>query len=235
MGAVTDLERRPGSEPERWEEPAGFLDRRPIARPQVDLYKSRGLDLTPQEVAARRSNRRWMLGLAGGATVVFVCVTISIRAYSNNEPTGPKITAPPGYQVVNDSYFAFVVPSSWAQNPTFTDAAGDVDYSGPSGWAGQNYRYYTAVPTLYERSQPTSLQAFGQDQPAPYTLSQGHSIDVKGASGAFEYAVTRPDGFRGVAVDTWSAPTGVEMWLMIDAPPAVTDEILSSLTAGESK
>jgi hypothetical protein len=222
---VTDLEpRRPFD-----------LDRRPVARPQVDLHKDRGLDLTPAELLARRANRRWMLILAGAAIVIFVCVMIADAFYSANEPNGPKISAPPGYKVVDDGYFAYVVPKTWSNNPDGTDSAGDVETSGPSGWVGENIHYYlSAVPTLYETSQPASLQAFGQPVPGAYTLSDGHSIDVKGASGAFEYDVARPDGFRAVAVDTWFARTDVELWLMVDAPQVVTDQLLASLTAGES-
>lgn len=212
------------------------LDHRPVARPQVDLHKSRGLDLTPAEVQARRSNRRWMLFLAGGATVIFVAVLIADAVYSANEPTGPKITAPAGYHVVSDSYYAYDVPTSWSTNQAESDGAGDIETSGPSGWVGENIRYYTtATPTLDETSRPAALEAFGQPVPEPYTLTDGHAITVPGASGAFEYQVTRPDGTRAVAVDSWFAQTDVELWLMVDAPPAVTAQLLSSLTAGESR
>lgn len=216
----------------------GFsLDRRPPpTRPAVDLHKDRGLDLTPVERVARRQNRRWMLTLTVGSIIILGAALIASGVASSNQPTGPKLTAPPGYKVVNDSYFAYVVPDSWANNPAFTDQAGDVDTSGPSGWAGENISYFkTATPTLGETNQPRALQAFGMPRPEPYTLSNGRALTVKGASGAYEYDVTRPGGFHAVAVDAWSDSTDVELWLMVYAPPDVTAQVLSSLVAGESK
>lgn len=224
MESVTDLEPRRPFE----------LDRRTVSRPQVDLHKDRGLDLTPAEIQARRVNRRWMLVLAGVASVIFVLVLVSDAIYSANEPNGPKIVAPSGYKVTDDGYFAYVIPDSWSNNPDGTDATGDVENSGPSGWAGENIRYYKTTPTLYETDRPASLETFNQPLPAPYTLVDGHRVTVKGATGAFEYLAERPGGFRAVVIDAWSAPTGVELWLMVEAPPAVTARVVSSLTAGES-
>jgi hypothetical protein len=211
------------------------LDRRPVARPQVDLHKDRGLDLTPQEVAQRRSNRRWMLTLAAVAIVIFAAVLIADALYSAGEPPGPNISVPPGYHKIDDSYYAYAVPNGWANNPDGTDQAGDVETSGPSGWVAENISYYKNIPTLYEVDQPASLQAFGQKAPAPYTLSGGHPITVTGASGAFEYTMTRTDGFTAVVVDSWYAGQDVELWLEIDAPSNVASTILSTLTAGEAR
>lgn len=209
------------------------LDRRPTGS-GVDRHKDRGLDLTAEEVVARRQNRRVMVGLLVVSCAILVPALIAMAVYASNEPNGPKVTAPPGFKPVSDSYFAYVVPKTWANNGEFSDAAGDVDTSGPTGWAGEHYAYFTSTPTL-STTPPESLEAFNVARPSPFTLFDGHAITVPGASGAFEYAATRPGGFHAVVIDSWSDATGVEMWLMVDAPPAVTDELVGSLRAGESK
>ena len=222
---MTDLEPRREHE----------LDHLPVARPQVDLYKNRGLDLTPQEIAQRRSNRRWMLIIAAVAVAIFIPVMISLDLYSAGEPPGPAHgPAPAGEQWLNDSYYAYLVPASWAQNPDGTDGTGDVETSGPSGWVAEHVSYYKDIPTLYETDQPTSLQAFGQKQPLPYTLTNGHPITVTGASGAFEYTMTRPGGFSALVIDSWYAGQDIELWLEVDAPADVTATLVNSLLAGEA-
>jgi hypothetical protein len=218
---VTDLERGRYYSPQR-QPPPGVA---------VDRHKDRGLALTPAEVAARRSNRRWMLILVGVSAVILGLGLVSMDVASSNEPTGPHITAPAGFKVENDSYFAYLVPTSWSNNPAGTDETGDVETSGPSGWVGEHIAYFRTTPQMGERP-PLSLEAFQEPRPEPFRLSGGEALAVKGASGAFEYQATRPGGFHAVVVDAWSDATGVELWLMVDAPPAVTSRLLGSLTAG---
>jgi hypothetical protein len=227
MAAVSDVPSR------RWDEGLSIPDRVPLDLEQlagggVDRSRGRGLDLTPDEVAARRRNRRWMLGLAIPSVAILVLALVATAVYQANLPSGPRIAAPPGYKAVNDGYFSYVVPSTWATNGAFTDSAGDVETSGPNGWVGEHIDFLLAAPALDE-AQPESLQAFGEPRPEPYELSDGHPIPVKGAAVAYLYTVIRAGGFRAVAVDAWDARADVEIWLMVDAPPAVTTQLLGSL------
>ncbi len=210
--------------------PGDGLDRRPGGL-AVDRHRERGLDLTPEELVARRSNRRWILFLAVPSIIVLLLALIATGIYWSNEPSGPKVAAPAGYKAVSDGYFGYVVPKSWATNPAFTDDAGDIDTSGPSGWAGEHRGYLFHRPVLGQIP-PASLQAFGMPRPEPFQLSDGHPVAVKGADAAFAYTATRPGGFRATVVDAWSAHTGVELWLMVQAPASVTDRVVSSLQAG---
>lgn len=217
--ALPDRPRRDG--------PEHGLDRRPDAFP-VDRHRERGLDLTPEERIARRSNRRLMLAVSIPSIVVLLLALLATQAYWNNEPSGPKIAAPSGYKAVSDGYFAYVVPRAWAYNPAFSDNAGDTDTSGPTGWAGENRAYRLTQPTLYE-TPPSSLQAFGMARPEPFRLTAGHPVAVRGAAAAFMYTAIRPGGFRATVINAWSSRTDVELWLMVKAPPAITDQIVSSL------
>lgn len=199
-------------------------------RTDVDLHKDRGLDLTPAERLRRRSNRRWMVGLAAGSAFIVGAALLVSAIETSREPNGPSISAPAGYKVVKDGYFSYAVPKAWSTNQAYTDQAGDVDTSGPSGWAGQHIDYLLHAPTL-QATPPVALQAFGQAVPSPFTLTQGHEIPVKGASVAFEYQASRPGGFHAVVVHVWSSATDVELWLMVDAPSAQSAVILASLEA----
>lgn len=197
--------------------------------PAVDRNRSRGLDLTPEERIARRRNRRWMLGLAIPSVIVLAAALVASQVSWNNEPRGPAITAPAGYKALNDGYFSYVVPVGWNQDPANTDSAGDVDTSGPTGWAGEHIGYRTSAPVLGE-APPVSLRAFGVARPSRFDLVGGHPVAVKGAA-AISYTATRPDGFRATVIDAWDARAGVELWLMVNAPAPITEQVLESLQA----
>lgn len=196
----------------------------------VDRHRDRGLDLTPEERAARRNNRRLMLMLVIPSIVILVLALIATSFYWSNEPSGPKIAPPRGFQAVSDGYFTYAVPDSWSNNQEFTDNAGDIETSGPTGWAGEHRAYRFKPPVLGE-TPPASLQAFGMPRPEQFQLTGGHPVAVKGAASAFEYVATRPGGFRATVIDAWSSRTGVEVWLMVQAPAAVTQTLVSSLQA----
>lgn len=225
--SAADVERR--LDPHR----GADVDRRLDAsgkRPDVDLYKHRGLDLTPEEIVARRHNRRWMVSLTLIVLIIAGAAAVASVIAESNEPSGPKQSAPAGYQVENDSYFSYLVPKSWSNNPSYTDDAGDVETSGPSGWVGEHIAYRLKAPTLDE-ARPGVLESFGMPRPEPYKLGDGHLITVPGAATSFEYDVTRSGGFHAVAVDSWDARAGVELWLIVDAPSSEVSELLSSLKA----
>jgi hypothetical protein len=75
---------------------------------------------------------------------------------------------------------ALLVSAVEASNPSYTDRAGDVETSGPSGWAGQHIDYLQNAPTLGS-TPPVALDAFGQSQPSE-SLSAGRAINLKGAT-----------------------------------------------------
>lgn len=224
MDVVSDL---PGPR-DRPDEPSAEVS---LADRPGDLERrsSRGLELTPAERVARRRNRRWLLGIAVPSVAVLALALVTSGKAESNQPRGPAITAPAGYVVHRDGYYSYVVPAGWAPNVEFTDSTGDVDTSGPDGWAAEHIGYRTGPPVIGE-PQPASLRAFGISQPQPYQLSGGHPIAVPGASVAFAYTMTRP-GFSATVVDAWSDRSSVEIWLVIHAPSAVTSRILGSLSA----
>lgn len=196
----------------------------------VPARPSRGLDLTPVELQAVRRNRRWILAFFVPSVVLLVLALVASAVAESNQPRGPKAAVPPGYKAVRDSYYSYAVPAGWSTNSVYTDQTGDVDTSGPSGWAGEHIGYRQAAPVPGE-APPLSVEAFGVARPAPYTITGGQAVRVPGATAAFEYTFSRPDGFRAVAVDVWTARNGVELWLVVHAPASVTGVILSSLTA----
>lgn len=206
--------------------PGHGIDRRPGGT-AVDRHRERGLDLTPEELVARRKNRRLLLGLVLPSIVVLGLALVATAVYWGNEPSGPRISAPAGYRTVSDGYFAYVVPTSWATNPAFTDEAGDIDTSGPSGWAGEHRAYRFTAPVLGEKP-PASLQAFGMRRPSAFDLTGGHRVAIPGAAASFAYTATRPGGFHATVIDSWNSRTGVEVWLMVQAPTQVSDQIVSS-------
>ena len=215
------------SEIESWN--GGAVVRQPPTG-AVDRHRERGLDLTPEERVARRSNRRWLLAIAIPSVAVLALALIANGMAQHNQPRGPDIALPTGYQAVRDGYFTYAVPKSWPNNAALSDNAGDIDNSGPSGWAGQHVAFRATPPTL-GGTPPVGLQAFGLMQPRPFTLVGGHPVSVKGASVAFAYTATRPGGFRAAVVDAYDARAAVEIWLMVSAPPGVEQQILASLQA----
>jgi hypothetical protein len=219
------------SELERWDsgEPSPLPDRRP-GEVAVDRNRQSGLELTPEERVARRRNRRLLLGVAVPSILILLLALIATQIAWNNEPTGPKAAAPPGYRAVRDGYFSYAVPRSWSNNGEFTDQTGDVETSGPSGWAAEHIAYQLSPPVLGARP-PSVLQAFGMPHPEPFDLSDGRTIPVKGAAAAFAYSASRPGGWSATVIDAWNSRAGVELWLIVHAPPDVTERVVSSLLA----
>lgn len=215
---------------ERWDgDPAVPAVRQPGGG-AIDRNRSHGLDLTPEEIQARRSNRRWLVGLAVSAIAILAAALAATATANSNEPSGPRQTAPPGYQTVNDGYFSYIVPKAWANNGSFTDSAGDVENSGPTGFAAQHIALVRNPPTLGENP-PPAFQALGTAHPAALILSQGHPVQVKGASTAFAYSATRPDGFTASVIDAYDYRAAVELWLAVSGPADVTSAVLNSLEA----
>jgi hypothetical protein len=47
---------------------------------------------------------------------------------------------------------------------------------------------------------------------------------------AYEYTLSRPQGFRAIAIDAWQAKTDAELWLLVRADSAHTTAVISSLS-----
>lgn len=204
------------------------LDLEVAAPRQGSIERRRSAELTVAEKAIRRRNRKWLAGLTFPALIVGAAALIATLAASSSGPAVSPSTVPPGFKAVNDGYFAYSVPSQWTTDNLYTDNAGDLDTSGATGWVGEHVGV-RATPPVPGEARPAALAAFGVDRPMPYAISAGVATKVTGASTAFRYVVTRPAGFRATVIDAWQSNSGAEMWLMVQAPPGVTDQILSTL------
>jgi hypothetical protein len=60
-------------------------------------------------------------------------------------------------------------------------------------------------------------------------MSAATPVLVKGATVAYRYTITRPQGFQAVAIDAWDANTGAELWLLVHADPVTTATVISTL------
>ena len=84
---------------------------------------------------------------------------------------------------------------SWSQSSAYTDDVGDLDNSGPSGWAAEHVGA-RASPPMPGETPPSSFATFGEPQPSPYHLGPATPTQVKGAAVAYRYTLTRPGGFE---------------------------------------
>ena len=192
------------------------------------LEPRRGNELTPQERAVRRKNRRWMLVIVVPALILGALALIAALAFgSEGSPVRPA-SVPPGYRAVSDGYFAYAVPDAWSQNDAYTDDVGDLDTQGPSGWVGEHLGARTAPPGP-GGTPPSSFAVFGEARPTPYRLGPAIRVSVKGASVAYRYTLTRPQGFAAVAINAWQAGSGAELWLLVHADPPTTSAVVTSL------
>ncbi len=171
-----------------------------------------------------------MLILTVTSVIILVLALTATAVYVNNEPSGPKIAVPAGYQAINDGYFSYAVPKDWKNNPANTDQAGDVDTSGSSGFAGEHISLQRNAPVLGAQP-PVQLQALGSARPAPFNLAGGQPVAVPGTSAAFRYTASRPGGFRATVIDAYDYRAAVELWLVVDAPSDVTQTVIESLRA----
>jgi hypothetical protein len=207
----------------------------PVARPACDhgpvpTRLDGSPDFTSEQRRARRRNRQWLGGLAAFSIVVLTLALIASAVAESNSPNGPSLVAPAGYKTVRDGYYAYAVPADWSTNPSFTDSAGDVETSGAGGLAAEHIAYRASAPAPGEVP-PASFSAVGALHPEPLSLSPPVAISVPGAAAAYSYRVSRPGGFRAVALDVWDSRTAVELWLLVEAAPDVTSVVVSTLRA----
>jgi hypothetical protein len=192
------------------------------------LQPRRSGELTPQERAIRRKNRRWLLVIVVPALILGALALMATLGLSSQGPPVHPVSVPPGYHAVSDGYFAYAVPDAWSQNDAYTDDVGDLDTQGPSGWAGEHLGIRTSPPGP-GGTPASSFAVFGEAHAAPYDMGPATRISVTGASVAYRYTLTRPQGFAAVAINAWQAGSGAELWLLVHADPATTTAVVSSL------
>jgi hypothetical protein len=194
------------------------------------LERRHGTELTPAEKKVRRRNRQWFMVIAIPAAVLGVAALVASIVADQSTPSVKPVTVPAGYKAVSDGVFAYAVPAAWSTNDLFTDDVGDLETSGSTGWVAEHVSE-RRNPPLSGETPPGAFQALGVNTPTPFEIGRGEPVRVPGAETAFRYQISRPGGFRAIAVDAWQAGSGGEIWLEVDASPQTTAEILSTFQA----
>jgi hypothetical protein len=208
--------------------PAGD-DRSSRGRSRALEWRRSG-QLTPAERKLIKRNRLWLIGVAAPSLAIGAGALVAALELSSQAPPVKPLRVPAGYQAINDGYFAYSVPSAWSTSQLYSDDDGDLDTSGPSGWAAENVAPVATTPPA-NATPPSTFEDFGEPKATPYTISPAVPTSVTGASVAYRYVVTRPGGFTATAVNAYQYKSGADIWLLIYAPPAITTEILSTLRA----
>jgi hypothetical protein len=190
-----------------------------------------GAELTEAERVLRRRNRRLLVVIGIPALIVGAVSLIASVLAGRGSPSVHPRAVPAGYRALSsDGVFAYAVPSDWTTNSAYSDDVGDLDTQGKAGWVAEHLGA-RATPPVAGESPPSSFAAFGEPKPSPYHLGPAQPTTVPGASVAFRYQMTRLGGFVGTAIDAWQSGSGAELWLLIDAPPATTETILTTLNS----
>jgi hypothetical protein len=191
--------------------------------------RRRGGELTAAERAVRRKNRRWMTVIAVPALILGAGALVAALLADSGGSSVHPVTVPPGFRAISDGYFAYAVPATWSQSSAYTDDVGDLDTQGASGWVAEHLAGRISPPGPNEAA-PAVFATFGEPRPVPYQLGPATLLQVKGAAVAYRYPVTRPDGFRAVAVDAWQSRSGAEIWLLVHTDTGTTNSVISSLS-----
>jgi hypothetical protein len=194
------------------------------------LERRRGGELTPAEKKVRRRNRQWFMVIAIPSALLGVAALTASIIADQSTPSVKPVSVPVGYKAVSDGVFAYAVPAAWTTNDLYSDDVGDLDTSGPAGWVAEHVGARPSPPVAGE-APPAALRAFGVNTPSPYQISAGQPTRVPGAAVAFRYQVSRPGGFQATAIDAWQSGSGAEIWLLVDASPATTAQILGTFKA----
>ena len=156
---------------------------------------------------------------------------LALRSGGPSEPVVEPTVRPAGYLAVTDATYGYAVPSSYAQNPAWTDQNGDFFYGTARAFAAETL-VSTQRPPGPRAAPPAAFDSFGASGPVVSDLGPARRIAVSGTEGAWERTVTRPGGWHGVAVDAWEPSSThelIEIWLLVKAPAEVTRTVLSSL------
>jgi hypothetical protein len=194
------------------------------------LERSRGSELTAAEKKIRRRNRQWFMVIAIPAAVLGVAALVASIVADQSTPSVQPVTVPAGYKAVSDGVFAYAVPAGWSTNDLYTDDVGDLETSGSTGWVAEHLGPRPSPPVSGE-TPPPAFEVLGVNKPTPFQIGGAEPIRVPGAATAFSYQISRPGGFRATAVNAWQASSGAEIWLEVDAAPAMTARILSTFRA----
>jgi hypothetical protein len=194
------------------------------------LERRRGAELTPAEKKVRRRNRQWFMVIAIPAAVVGVAALAASIIADQSTPSVKPVSVPAGYKAVSDGVFAYAVPAAWTTSDLYTDDVGDLDTAGPSGWVAEHVSVRPNPPVAGE-TPPETFRAFGVNTPSSYQISGGQPTRVPGAAVAFRYQVSRPGGFQATAIDAWQSGSLAEIWLLVDASPETTAEIVGTFRA----
>lgn len=197
------------------------------------LRRSGGLlvpsDGPPPTRAEVRRTRLWLLLFLLTPVCLAVVVAFAFGIAGPPEPVVHPVSVPSGYRAISDAYYGYAVPTSYRQNPAWTDANGDYFYGTPAhGWVAETLLVRHHPPTA-RTAPPTTFRFDGEVRSTPFRLSGGHPIRVARTSFAWAVEVTRPGGWHALAVDTWLQDSSTQMWLLVKAPPAVTRAVVASL------
>ena len=204
-------------------------DRTPPA-PGASLERRRRAELTPAERAHQKRNRRLLLTIAVPAVFIGGGALAAAILADAGTPTPRPLFVPAGYHAVGDGVFSYAVPNSWSKNDAYSDDTGDLETSGDTGWVGDHLTARPTPPAAGE-APPQVFQSFGQDRPTSFAVGTAATIQVNGATVAYRYTITRPGGFNAIAIDAWQSSSGAELWLLVDASPQVTNDLIATLKA----
>ncbi len=182
----------------------------------------------PDARPARGRPSAWWLLLVVFPVVAFVGAFASDSNYKG--PPTVAVQVPAGYQAIAGPDFGYAVPRSYPLNAFYSDNAGDNFYGDDRAWVGETLRTRANPPVPGEAVPSTSI-AFGVPSPIPYTESAPTAITVPGADVSYRYQLSRPGGFRAVAIDTWRRASQTEMWLIVATPGDVSATVLATLRA----
>lgn len=193
------------------------------------LEQRRRAELTPAERIQQKRNRRLLLVVAIPALFLGVAALIATVLADAGSPNPHPRFVPAGYHAVTDGVFSYAVPNSWSKNDAYSDDAGDLYTSGASGWVGDHLTARATAPAPGE-APPQVFQSFGMPRPAPFEQGPATRIQVRGTTVAYQYEISRPGGFTATAVNAWESSSGAELWLLVDASPQVTAELIATLS-----
>lgn len=176
----------------------------------------------------RRRNRRWFILLLMTPAVFGLLAVLAVVTNGPPEPSVKPVSVPTGYRAISDAYFGYAIPSGWTVNRAFSDTNADFFYGTGLSWVGENLRIAKTAP-LPGADPPTQLATFGQAGSLPYQLGTARPVTVPGIAVAYQYDVTRPNGFHATALEVWERSSDTDMWLLVHANPSVTTTILASL------
>jgi hypothetical protein len=181
---------------------------------------------TPQQV---HGTRRWLLLFLFSPFVLVLIVVLLATTSVFREPAVPPMSVPPGYRAISDAYYGYSVPSSYRENPSWSDANGDFFYGTPrTGWVAETLLVADHAPGP-AAAPPTVFTFYGELHRTSFRAGPAHPVRVPDTTVAYEETITRPGGWRAVAVDTWLADSHTQMWLLVKASPAVTHTVIASL------